>query len=131
MGKIANNYLPFVTKINLLLFLHPEPIIRLKNFIDKKTQDKPSFRFQSFLLHRKPEFTAKTPDGILVQTLDLFCHYATRLNYLRLVICQKNLVHFRKKLGIKYLKISCNFQANLIKAMAPNHVLLVHGVFLV
>ncbi len=41
----------------------------------------------------------KTRGGILVLTLDLFCHYATRLNYLRLVICQKNLVQFRHKIS--------------------------------
>ena len=76
------------------IFNFPKKIISIR-----KVQDKSSFRLQSFLLHRKPEFTAKTPEGILVFTLDLFCKNATGLNYLRLVICQKNLVQFRQKLG--------------------------------
>jgi len=43
MGKIANNYLPFVTKINLLLFLNSEPII-IQNFIDKKNAGQAKFQ---------------------------------------------------------------------------------------
>ena len=71
------------------------------NFKLKKCRTSQVSDFRSFLLHRKPEFTAKTVEGILVLTPDLFCHYARRLNYLRLVICQKNLVQFRHKIPQK------------------------------
>ncbi len=95
MGKIANNYLPFVTKINLLHFLHPEPIIRSKNFIDKKNAEQVKFQISELSPTSETRVCSENTEGILVLTLDLFCHYATRLNYLRLVICQKNLVQFR------------------------------------